>query len=243
MSGARNTAAPAPTASYYAERLSAARLKQCYDIAPPRVKQYMEAELDYAARRIKPGDTVLELGCGYGRILPRVTERAAKVTGIDNSLASLLFAKEALRDLPNCSLALMDAVRLGFTDASFDCVLCIQNGISAFHVDQRELIEESIRVTKGGGTILFSSYSDKFWKHRLEWFELQSRAGLLGEIDYTKTGGGVIVCKDGFTATTVGPDAFRELTAGLDVDIEIAEVGESSVFCDITPPGQSAVAC
>ena len=49
---------------YYTAQLSAERLKRCYDIAPPRIVRYLEAELDFVAGRIRPFDTVLELGCG-----------------------------------------------------------------------------------------------------------------------------------------------------------------------------------
>jgi ubiquinone/menaquinone biosynthesis C-methylase UbiE len=127
----------------------------------------------------------------------------------------------------------MNALHLAFHDDSFDVVICIQNGISAFHVDKKELIKESIRIAKQGGTILFSSYSEKFWNHRLEWFQLQSKAGLLGEIDYEKTKKGMIVCKDGFTATTVKPEQFISLTSNLNVNAKIVEVDESSVFCEM----------
>ena len=65
----------------------------------------------------------------------------------------------------------MDAINLGFQDSIFDMVVCIQNGISAFHVDLRALIQETIRITKPGGKILFSTYSDKFWEQRLKWFQ------------------------------------------------------------------------
>jgi hypothetical protein len=30
---------------YYSEKLSAERLKKCYDIAPSRVRQYLDAEI------------------------------------------------------------------------------------------------------------------------------------------------------------------------------------------------------
>jgi 2-polyprenyl-6-hydroxyphenyl methylase/3-demethylubiquinone-9 3-methyltransferase len=133
----------------------------------------------------------------------------------------------------------MNAVKLGFCDGVFDCVVCIQNGISAFHVDQQALISEGVRVAKAGGTVLLSSYSERFWKNRLEWFELQSKAGLVGEIDYEKTTDGVIVCKDGFTATTVSRDHYLALTAQLDADVRIVEVDESSLFCEIVRGSQS----
>ena len=220
---------------YYNDKLSAERLKRCYEIAPPRVCQYLKAEENHVLEKIRPGDMVLELGCGYGRILPQLAQKAGRVIGIDNSIASLLLAQEMFGGVTNCHLLCMDAVQLAFRDRVFDCVICIQNGISAFHVNQQDLVRESLRVTKPGGTVLFSSYSDRFWKDRLHWFQLQSEAGLLGEIDHEKTGDGVIVCKDGFTATTVRPHQFRSLTAELDVETRIVEVDESSLFYEIVP--------
>jgi 2-polyprenyl-6-hydroxyphenyl methylase/3-demethylubiquinone-9 3-methyltransferase len=58
---------------------------------------------------------------------------------------------------------------------------------------------------------------------------------LLGEIDYDRTGEGRIVCKDGFTATTLTQEDFQELTSGLNANIRIQEVDESSLFCEIVP--------
>jgi len=219
---------------YYDDKLSAKKLKHAYELAPPRTHQYLRAEVEHVLSCIHPGDMVLELGCGYGRILPDLAGKAGLVLGIDTSIGSLLLAREMLRGLTNYLLANMDAVQLSFPDHTFDCVVCIQNGISAFHVDHGALITEAVRVVKPGGTVLFSSYSDKFWRHRLEWIELQSREGLLGEIDYERTGEGLIVCKDGFTATTVSPQRFLKLSEGLDADVRIVEVDESSIFCEIT---------
>ncbi len=82
--------------------------------------------------------------------------------------------------------------------------------------------------------MLFSSYSDRFWKARLEWFELQAEHGLIGEIDWELTRDGLIVCKDGFEAATVGPAEFRILASCLaGVQPVIEEVDDSSIFCEI----------
>lgn len=219
---------------YYSNKLSAERLQLVYEIAPPRVKKYFEAEVNHILQKIHTQDLVLELGCGYGRILPSLAKKAKSVFGIDTSLSSLLLGKETLRKIPNCSLAQMNAVQLSFPNNIFDVVVCIQNGISAFHVNQKELIQESLRVTKQNGIVLFSSYSEKFWNDRLEWFQLQSDAGLLGEIDYEKTINGNIVCKDGFTATTVGIEQFKTLISGIDnIQVNFNEVDDSSIFCEI----------
>lgn len=220
---------------YYAEHLSASRLRSCYEIATPRIKQYLDAEVEHVAGQIRASDSVLELGCGYGRVIAQLTRRAGMLVGVDTSVSSLKLAGELLCDEANALLLAMNAVALGFRDRAFDVVLCIQNGLSAFKVDQRALIAECIRVTRPGGTVLFSSYARRFWKERLAWFQLQSDHGLLGEIDHDATRDGVIVCKDGFKATTITPEGFVSLTSGFDVHTEIEEVDESSLFCEIVP--------
>jgi len=156
------------------------------------------------------------------------------VVGIDTSLANIKLGTKELAYLSHCHLLCMDASRLGFTDRQFDCTVCIQNGISAFHVDKMGLIREALRVTRPGGKALFSTYSERFWDDRLDWFELQAQEGLLGEIDYERTGDGVIVCRDGFTATTVSPEDFGTLTCDLDAKVNLSEVDHSSLFCEIT---------
>lgn len=224
----------APGRGYYDEKLAAEKLERCYELAPPRVRQYLAAEMAHVLSRIQPGDDALDLGCGYGRTLPQIAARARFVVGIDTSLTSLRAAAVEIKGLTNCRLACMNAVRLGFEDCAFDLVVCIQNGISAFHVDPRELVGESLRVTRHGGKVLLSTYSEKFWADRLEWFELQSREGLLGEIDREKTGNGVIVCRDGFRATTVTPAGFMDLAGNFEVDVRITEVDDSSLFCELS---------
>jgi 2-polyprenyl-6-hydroxyphenyl methylase/3-demethylubiquinone-9 3-methyltransferase len=185
---------------------------------------------------IRYRSSVLELGCGYGRVLKFLKKKANLVIGIDAARASLDLAFPEFQNNHNCLLVEMNAVSLGFRNRVFDHVICIQNGISAFHVDQKKLIGETIRVTQRGGIILFSSYSSKIWPDRLEWFHIQSDAGLLGEIDENRTGNGIIVCKDGFTATTVTPDRFRSLLSDFSVETSIVEVDGSSLFCVITVP-------
>lgn len=224
-------------ADYYKQRLSAERLRRCYEIATPRVKQYLEAEIAFLLEHLRPGDRVLELGCGYGRVLKRLMEKAEGVVGIDTSYASLLLAREEVGPIPSCGLIAMNAADLGLHDHAFDLVACIQNGISAFRTDQRRLIQGAVRVTRPGGKVLFSSYSHRFWNDRLEWFQRQAEEGLIGEIDRGATGNGVIVCKDGFRATTLGAEDFRSICSGLGIAPEITEVDGSSLFCEIRIPG------
>ena len=218
---------------YYNRLLAAERLKACYDLAPPRTRQYLEAEISHVLDKVAGANVILEMGCGYGRIIGRLKGEVKAVAGIDTSSESLLMARAFLGPSPSIRLARMNAVHLGFHDRVFDVTLCLQNGVSAFAVDRARLFQEAVRATKAGGLVLFSSYSARFWPHRLEWFEAQSSHGLIGPIDYERTKDGRIVCEDGFSASTLSVGDFQSLAAQAGQAPDIIEVDGSSLFCEM----------
>lgn len=221
---------------YYKAKLAGERLRQCYDLAHPRLVQYLEAEIEFVRRHLGDTDTVLELGCGYGRVAARLAGPAKKVVGIDNAPESIELARRLFGADPRCSFLEMDAMALAFDDAVFDKVVCVQNGICAFGVDKAALIRQAVRVARPAGRLFFSTYSANFWNDRLQWFEAQSAAGLVGPIDYAKTGAGEIVCTDGFRTGQVSPVQFESLCAGLGLTAEVLEIDGSSVMCVIEVP-------
>jgi 2-polyprenyl-6-hydroxyphenyl methylase/3-demethylubiquinone-9 3-methyltransferase len=216
---------------YYTRKLAGERLKRCYDIAPTDVRGYLDAEIEFVQSRIAASDFVLELGCGYGRVLAKLAGQSRMLVGIDTSVESIRMARTCLHGL-DCKLAVMDAARLAFLDSVFDVTFCIQNGISALAVEPIVLVRGALRATRAGGLVLFSSYTENFWPHRLRWFEMQAAEGLVGEIDYDATGDGTIVCKDGFRATTFSPDAFRKLASSVGIEPRIS-VESGAVFCEL----------
>ena len=221
---------------YYTGKLSGERLRQFYRIASPRVKQYLEAEIRFVLGRLERDDSVLELGCGYGRVALRLAAAGRRVVGIDTSAESLTLARRLAGPDSRCEFVEMDALDLAFPDSAFDGVVCVQNGICAFGVDQRELLREALRVTRPGGRVLFSTYAERFWPERLEWFESQAALGLVGAIDHERTGSGTIVCKDGFHARSLSPEELRRLAEGLGLEPVVTEVDGSSVFCEMIRP-------
>jgi len=213
--------------NYYANQLNAEKLRKVYALAGPRVRQYLQAEIDLLAAMAGSGDQVLELGCGYGRVLSRVGGHGV---GVDLSLDSLELARSTHPDL---GFALMDAARLGFGDMCFDLVFGVQNFISICRVPPAELLREALRVTRPGGRVVLASYAAGFWPHRLAWFQRQAEAGLIGPIDKAATGDGVIVGRDGFRATRFGRDAFAALAAAVDCRAKVYEVDASSLFFEV----------
>ena len=214
---------------YYAETLAGERLRRCYELASPRVRQYLEAEIQYVLGHLRTTDAVLELGCGYGRVALRLAEVAGRVVGIDTAAESVRLARR-LDMRQRCEFLEMDALCLAFADGLLDAVVCVQNGVCAFGVDQEALVRESLRVTRPGGLVLFSTYADGFWTERLAWFEAQAAAGLIGQIVRAETGDGVIVTEDGFRAGRLTQDGFNGLCSALGRKGAITEVDGSSVF-------------
>jgi len=143
------------------------------------------------------------------------------------------FGREYLKEFPHICLETMDAHELGFED-KFDVTLCLQNGLSALKGEAMNLINGCVRALKMGGSAYFSTYSEKFWDFRLAWFEEQAEKGLLGKIDVNQTGKGVIVCQDGFRATTFTVNDFAQFGDASGYNYEIQEVDESSLFLIIT---------
>jgi len=217
---------------YYIENLSGNHLHRVYSLADERVKRYLQGEIEFFRERISPGDRVLELGCGYGRILKALASDTHITEGIDNAPGNIELAGEYLHNEPGIKVHLMSVDNLEFPDNSFDLVLCAQNGLSAFGLDPLIVVREASRVTKHDGRLYCCTYADSFWPSRLRWFHNQADAGLLGAIDETKTGNGVIACVDGFISTSMTDVQFREIASALNLVVDIVELQGGSLISE-----------
>ena len=214
--------------NYYVEHLGSQKLYQVYETALPRIKQYLQAEIDFVCDYLDPDHDVLELGAGYGRIIRELAPHCRTILGLDISDTSVAWGKACLNAQPNARLEVQDVHELAL-DRAFDIILCLQNGLSALSLTDGE-IKKILRFLRPGGMAFFSTYSDKFWQHRLAWFEEQTNKGLLGKLDHEKTKDGVIVCKDGFQAFSFSEAALKKIGESTGLPFELAEVDASSLF-------------
>ena len=100
------------------------------------------------------GRTILDIGCGIGRLTKPLSEKAASVTGIDISDVMLEKARLSVTDA-NVSFVKASASSLPFGDQEFDVVLAV---FVLQHILDDALFEsalrEILRVLKQGGSIL-----------------------------------------------------------------------------------------
>lgn len=103
--------------------------------------EYALARRELAAR---PGETLLDVGCGTGWFTRRFAAEGLAVTGLDPNTEWLEYAR-AHSGLSLCWKE-GDAQNLPFADASFDCVASI--AALCFVADERRAVAEIVRVTR-----------------------------------------------------------------------------------------------
>ena len=222
--------------SYYRDKLSGNHLHKVYQLANETIQNYLQGEIDSVRAHIKPGKQILELGCGYGRILREIASQNCAIVGIDNAPESIALARDYLADTPNTEVCLMSADQLAFPNDQFDLVVCAQNGLSAFAVDPAIVVRQALKVLQPNGMLLCYTYDESLWPARLEWFRRQSAGGLLGPIDEARSTNGVITCQDGFVSSSMNRIQFHELADQCSANVSVQNLPTGSVLATFSPP-------
>lgn len=107
--------------------------------------------IDYVMERLtlKPGENVLEVGCGPGGFLLPLYQQGYSVSGIDYSESLLQICRELM---PNGSFRVAEANSLPFDDQAFDVI--ISNSVFHYFFDHQyteSVIREIVRCLKRGG--------------------------------------------------------------------------------------------
>ena len=102
---------------------------------------------------LKPGGSILDFGCGVGRMSEAFLKYYDEVTGIDISENMLKLAKERNSGV-NYVLNATDDLSV-FSDNKFDCVFSVIVLQHMCEEMQTKYIKEFVRVTKPGGRMAF----------------------------------------------------------------------------------------
>lgn len=129
------------------------RWADTYDTTPNPVVAFDE-RITPALIAPRPGERILDAGCGTGRHIGRLLAAGAAVTGLDFSAGMLAVARERY---PDIELVRGDLQRRWpFADGAFDAVLCALVGE---HLDDLNAVAgEMARVLRAGGRAVFSVY-------------------------------------------------------------------------------------
>ena len=125
------------------------------DVKTSTDKLYFNA-IDFL--NISKHDHVLEVGCGFGRSLPLLCQRASLVTAVDISEQMIAEARQACQE-KNVRFYVSPSEKLPLLDESCDVVVCY----AAFDaMYQTGALIEMNRVCKKGARILLTGKNDNY---------------------------------------------------------------------------------
>ena len=100
----------------------------------------------------RPGDRVLEIGSGKGRLLQALRQRGVQALGVETNASMVQESRRLFGDLP---LQQIDGTRLPFDDGEFDVVLSFD--VFEHIPDSDAHLREVRRVLKPGGLYLLQT--------------------------------------------------------------------------------------
>ena len=114
-----------------------------------------EARYTIVAKRIEPGQRVLDVGCGDGYLMNLVADRRAVATGVDMEVTGLALARQMLGEPSNPRVIRADAKRLPFREGSYDRVLLVD--VVEHLVDPEPCLSEIGRMLAPDGRLLLTT--------------------------------------------------------------------------------------
>ncbi len=108
--------------------------------------------------QLKPGQKVLDIGCGMAHLLYEMTQvvHGLEVFGIDISRYALQHAKEEIRD----RLQYGQAQEIPFADNTFDLVISLATLHNLKIYELKKAVQEIKRVSRGQSYIMVESFRD-----------------------------------------------------------------------------------
>ena len=112
---------------------------------------------------LRPDATVLDIGCGIGRIERALALRVGAITAIDVSSGMIEEARRRCRDLANVAFEQCKGRHLaGFGNQSFDLVLAVDSFPYLFAADPEIIarhLRDAARILRPGGAIVILNFS------------------------------------------------------------------------------------
>lgn len=126
-------------------------------------KKHTWPELEKILSFLKDGDSVLDVGCGNGRLLDNIKNKKIDYLGIDNSSNLIEIAR---KNYPENDFALGDILYLDkVTNKKFDLVISVAVLHHLPSLDLRLLaLKQLALMTRSGGRIIFSAW--KIWSNK-----------------------------------------------------------------------------
>lgn len=125
-------------------------------------KKYTWPELNKIVSKIPDGASVLDVGCGNGRLLESFTDKKIDYLGVDSSDKLIELAK---KNYPAYKFLVCDILNLDSLNIQSDliCSIAVIHHLPSFEL-RREALQQLIKAAKEGGQIVFSVWN--LWNNK-----------------------------------------------------------------------------
>ncbi|PKL72645.1 hypothetical protein CVV26_00015 [Candidatus Kuenenbacteria bacterium HGW-Kuenenbacteria-1] len=147
-------------------------------------RKYLWKDLKEFDQYIKDDDTILDLGCGNGRLFELFNNKKIDYIGIDNCEELIKIAKEKYQST-NATFLVGDAINLPFKNEKFNAIFCIAvlNHIPSKKL-QIKVLKNIKKILKKDGVLIMTNwnfYQKKYFSLIIKsfFFSLFSKAPLI----------------------------------------------------------------
>lgn len=122
-------------------------------------RKYLWKDLKEFDQYVKDGDTILDLGCGNGRLFELFNDKKVSYVGVDNCEELIKIAKEKYQST-SATFLVGDAVDLPFENEKFDAIFCIA---ILNHIPSKELrikvLKDIKEILKKDGILIMTNWN------------------------------------------------------------------------------------
>jgi ubiquinone/menaquinone biosynthesis C-methylase UbiE len=190
----------------------------------PLLKDWLEKENNYLQKYVEKNSITLDIGCGFGRNIKELINKNRKVVGVDYDKSVFKVVKKELAEYKNVSLFLEKAEKLHFKDNTFDYVICMGNTFGDMPSTKTKVLSEMKRVTKKGGKIIISIFSENAMEERIENLK---RAGFI----ITKIKDSDIFTKEGLIAQQFTKEKLKNIFKESGLNVKIIKLNSIAYIC------------
>ncbi len=124
-------------------------------------RSYVWPDLKNLSTNVRNNQSVLDIGCGNGRLYEELESKNVKYFGVDSCQSLIDIARERYKNTsPNAQFAVFDIFNLPFEKNSFDVIFAIA---IINHIPTKKLQKKAIKKLKGllkpGGLLLMTNWN------------------------------------------------------------------------------------
>ncbi len=193
----------------------------------PEFENWTQKDIIEIRKFLNKDSVVLEIGCGWGRVIKALAPYCKKFIGIDNSEAETIEAKSFLKDIDNVKVFLEDGKETHFPDNYFDAIVISGNTFGNLGENKENVLQEMKRLLKPDGKILLSVYSEGAKARRLKAYK---DIGMKIKTTESKK----IIFEGGLISEEFSKEDIESLFEKYGLKVQFRDISSVALFCIVS---------